>query len=709
MDNLLKQYVSQNLNNMTDLQKAEAITKYVAEEYDYSGEYQDYRDMFLYKCGDCWGSANLINKISELAGLQSHTRNANQDPGAGSGHENNAFYIDGKVYIGDAGYGGSKPRGYSFYIEDPAFSYKTNKDGTIRITQYDGFETETLVIPSTINGKIVTTIARGFVNSNTIRAKNIVLPNTITTIEGYAFWPGHTYPDNLENINIPDSVTNLEGGAFAMCKKVKVTLGNNSNYAIENNVIYNKEKTKLIEALSSYNGDKKLVLPDTVTSIENSAFFAVKGIEYIILPKNMETLGEYALYESSIKGIYIPKTIKKIEPNAISSCGDLVNVEFEEGSTCEIGDKAFARCIRLVSIKIPSTITTLGKNIFQGTYTSTLTVYGEKGSAIENYCIENNHNFSYDKIKITGRMITIDNNKFTYSPDLKLDVEIKYIDKILEQDKDYKIIYDDDYKKVGVHYATILGIGDFSGEIQERYEVTRAESQITFDIADVNEGETLTPVVNNPGGQKYFIDIYNESGKRVTTPTTAGEYTYSLMAITDDYYNSKTITKKAKINPASIPLESLEAVGSKWMTMYVGDTVKLNFKYNPENTTIVKNEKWSTSNENVLKVDNDGNVTAVGLNNTEYGPSQNFVYLKVGNKNITWIIYVKERTFKCGDVNGDGEADLIDCALLLRHAKGIDTLDNEQLKRADVNNDNDVDLIDYALLLRHAKGIELLD
>ena len=233
VDNLLKQYVSQNLNNMTDLQKAEAITKYVAEEYDYSSKYQSYRDMYLYKCGDCWGSANLINKICEFAGIQSHTRNANQDPGAGSGHENNAFFINGKVYIGDAGYGTKKPREYSFFIEEPAFSYKTNKDGTIRITQYDGFEEDTLVVPSTIDGKVVTTIARGFINSNTIRAKKIVLPDTITTIEGYAFWPGHTYPDNLESINIPDSVTNLEGGAFAMCNKLNITLGSNSNYAIE--------------------------------------------------------------------------------------------------------------------------------------------------------------------------------------------------------------------------------------------------------------------------------------------------------------------------------------------------------------------------------------------------------------------------------------------------------------------------------------------
>lgn len=62
-----------------------------------------------------------------------------------------------------------------------------------------------------------------------------------------------------------------------------------------------------------------------------------------------------------------------------------------------------------------------------------------------------------------------------------------------------------------------------------------------------------------------------------------------------------------------------------------------------------------------------------------------------------------------GDVNGDGEVDLIDCALLLRHAKGIEQLDEKQIKRADINNDGDADLIDYALLLRHVKGIESLN
>ena len=684
---------------MTDMQKAEAITKYVAEEYDYSGEHQNYRDMFLYKCGDCWGSANLINKISEFAGIKSHTRNANQDPGAGSGHENNAFFINGKVYVGDAGYGTKKPREYNFFLEDPAFSYKTNNDGTIKLTQYDGFETEKVVVPSTIDGKTVTSIADGFVCSNTIRAKEIVLPDTITTIEDSAFWPGHIYPDNLERINIPDSVTTIEGAPFLLCKKVNVTLGKNSNFTIENNILYNKDKTCLIEALNSYNGDKTLILPDTVTKINENAFFAVKGIEYLTLPKNMKVLGEGALHECHLKGLYIPKNIEKIEKNLAYNSGDLINIEFEEGSTCEIGDKAFARCIRLASAKIPSTITKIGNNIFQGTYSNTLTVYGEKGSAIESYCINNNHNFVCDKIKITKGMITNDKNKLTYSPDLKLEVVVTYLGKILEQDKDYTITYDDNYKKVGVHYATITGIGDYSGEVQEYYEVSRAESQITIDIADVNEGETPTPVVNNPGGQKYYINIYNENGKRVTTPTAAGEYTYTLIASIDDYYNSKTITKKAKINAASIPLESLEIVGSNWMTIYKGDTVKLKFKYNPENTTIVKHEKWSTSNENVLKVDNDGNVTAVGLNNNEYGSSQNFVYLKVGNKNLTWIIYVKERTFIRGDVNGDGKVNAGDYVAVLNYVRKKINLTEEQLQRADANGDGKINAGDYVTIL----------
>ena len=51
-----------------------------------------------------------------------------------------------------------------------------------------------------------------------------MLPDTITTIEDSAFWPGHIYPDNLERINIPDSVTTIEGAPFLLCKKVNVTL-----------------------------------------------------------------------------------------------------------------------------------------------------------------------------------------------------------------------------------------------------------------------------------------------------------------------------------------------------------------------------------------------------------------------------------------------------------------------------------------------------
>ena len=704
VDNQLKQYVSQNLNNMKDLQKAETITKYVAEEYDYSGEHQSYRDMFLYKCGDCWGSANLINKISELAGIKSHTRNANQDPGAGSGHENNAFLINGKVYVGDAGYGTKKPREYSFYIEEPAFSYRTNKDGTIRITQYDGFEEDTLIVPSTIDGKVVTTIARGFITSNTIRAKKIVLPDTITTIEGYAFWPGHTYPDNLEQINIPDSVTNLEGGAFAMCNKINITLGSNSNYSIENNIIYNKEKTHLIEVLGSYNGDKTLTLPETLTSIQNSAFFAVDGIDYVILPNKMEVLGDYALYESSIKGLFVPKNIKKLGQYAVACCRELINIEFEEDSVCEIGDNAFAGCIFIVSAKIPSTMTKFGEKIFQGCESESLIVYGTANSVIETYCAENNYNFSSEKIKIMSKMITVDNYKLTYSPDMELNIVVTYLGKELVKNEDYIVTYDDDYNKEGIHYATISGIGNYIGDVQQYYEVSKAESPFTIDIADVKEGETITPVVNNPTEQTYYWYIYNENGKTVTNPASPGEYTYYISVYSNDYYKGKTITQKVKIIPASIPLESIEAVGQKWMNIYVGDTVKLEFKYNPENTTVVKNPKWSTSDESVLKIDEEGNLTALKTNDGEYGAKANFVYLKVAGKSISWVVYVKEKKFVRGDVNMDEKVNAGDYVAVLNYVRKKITLTDEQLQRADANGDGKINAGDYVTILNIVRG-----
>ena len=58
-----------------------------------------------------------------------------------------------------------------------------------------------------------------------------------------------------------------------------------------------------------------------------------------------------------------------------------------------------------------------------------------------------------------------------------------------------------------------------------------------------------------------------------------------------------------------------------------------------------------------------------------------------------------------GDVNGDGEVDIIDYLSVKRHVLGTIVLKAAEQQRADVNGDGEIDVIDYTIVKRIALGI----
>jgi hypothetical protein len=62
-------------------------------------------------------------------------------------------------------------------------------------------------------------------------------------------------------------------------------------------------------------------------------------------------------------------------------------------------------------------------------------------------------------------------------------------------------------------------------------------------------------------------------------------------------------------------------------------------------------------------------------------------------------------TPKTGDVNGDGEINVIDAVMTLKHIVGTAPLDAAQSARADMNGDGSVDVADAVLILKTAVGL----
>lgn len=96
-----------------------------------------------------------------------------------------------------------------------------------------------------------------------------------------------------------------------------------------------------------------------------------------------------------------------------------------------------------------------------------------------------------------------------------------------------------------------------------------------------------------------------------------------------------TYTAETEVTVKEIPLESI-AFDKVIKEMTVGGKDKLGIIYNPENTTEIKDVQWSSSNPDVLVVEN-GNLTAKKAGEAE-------IKAKVGEKEISCKIVVKENT-----------------------------------------------------------------
>ena len=268
----------------------------------------------------------------------------------------------------------------------------------------------------TKNGKGVTKIG-DYAFANCSKLKSMIIPNTVTEIGRDAFYLCKSLSDiklsnkitkisyqmfyyctSLPNVEIPEGVTDIEAGAFSNCTNLKklvfpstlnyiaanvfskeletIEVKNGANFIFENGILMNQAKTKMyyVNAQSSsseiFNVPdgitelqpgvlrsgykiKKIIIPSSVTSIENSffpsnvenieidnnnpQFIVINGGIYskdnktlylyfakdnqITIEEGVTTIGQKALIRVKAKTINLPQSVKKIEQYAVWNNG----------------------------------------------------------------------------------------------------------------------------------------------------------------------------------------------------------------------------------------------------------------------------------------------------------------------------------------------------------------------------------------------------
>ena len=182
--------------------------------------------------------------------------------------------------------------------------------------------------------------------SNCSGLTNITIPNSVTIIENYAF--SNCY--RLTSIAIVESVTSIGNYAFYRCS------GLTSIRVDENNTVYDSRDNcnALIEKSTNelMVGCKNTTIPNSVTSIGNSAFYGCTGLTSVTIPNSVTKLGESAFREcAGLASIEIPNSVTEIGSTAFYECVGLTNITISNSVT-DIGNEAFCKCTELANIVV---------------------------------------------------------------------------------------------------------------------------------------------------------------------------------------------------------------------------------------------------------------------------------------------------------------------------------------------------------------------
>ena len=150
---------------------------------------------------------------------------------------------------------------------------------------------------------------------------------------------------SLANITIPKSVTSIGELVFYGCSCLtSIDVANeNSAYCSIDGVLFDKNKTVIIKFPQAKNY-VNYIIPDTVTRIEDEAFYGCSSLESITIPDDVTSIGYESFYGcSSLANITIPKNVTSIGNLVFYGCSSLTSIDVanENSSYCSIDGVLF--------------------------------------------------------------------------------------------------------------------------------------------------------------------------------------------------------------------------------------------------------------------------------------------------------------------------------------------------------------------------------
>jgi hypothetical protein len=117
-------------------------------------------------------------------------------------------------------------------------------------------------------------------------------------------------------------------------------------------------QNKIVECPTS------VTIPNSVTSIENWAFYGCTSLTSVIIPNSVTSIGSWAFKDcESLTSVTIPNSVTEIRRGAFYGCTSLTSVTIPNSVT-SIENWAFEGCTGLKEIVIPNSVTEIGHGAF---------------------------------------------------------------------------------------------------------------------------------------------------------------------------------------------------------------------------------------------------------------------------------------------------------------------------------------------------------
>ena len=157
------------------------------------------------------------------------------------------------------------------------------------------------------------------------------------------------YVGASSEVIVPDGVTELQYSTFSECRQLLTRV------VLPNGLLSIPESL-----LNNCTNLKEVVIPESVTTIENHAFFGCASLEKINLPAGLTEISQSLLGGCTVLSeITIPDGVTAIGDSAFQKCASLTEIVLPQGLR-RIDGEAFFGCTGLSYIDIPDGLETAG-------------------------------------------------------------------------------------------------------------------------------------------------------------------------------------------------------------------------------------------------------------------------------------------------------------------------------------------------------------